>query len=484
MPSIPVRVRPPVDLADGFAAIRTELGIATTFPATAEAEAEAVGRSTPALARDLTDVDFVTIDPPGARDLDQAIAIERSGRDFVIRYAIADVAAFVNPGGAIDAEAHRRVVTIYLPDENAPLHPPTLSEGAASLLAGQARRALVWRLQINSSGALVEVDLHSAMVRSRAALDYTEVQRLADRAGDVDRLPTRLRDVGEILLGAERDRGGVSLPIPDQEVARDGDGYRLQYRAPLPAEGWNAQVSLLAGRAAAQVMIDGGSGILRTLPRPDDDAIRVLRREARALGVAWAKGTRYPDFIRSLHPAEPNHAALLVQAARLFRGAGYQALGTDDASPPVSHAAVAAPYAHVTAPLRRLVDRYGNEFVLAHLGGRAPADWALAALDALPSTMQRGRSREGSANRMALDLVEAAVLSGRVGSVVRGIVVAELESAVRVQVLEPAVVAEVPARAALGDEVTLRIDAVDVVGRKVQYTIVDAATPRAGDRNL
>ncbi|NEE23774.1 RNB domain-containing ribonuclease, partial [Streptomyces sp. SID7499] len=85
---------------------------------------------------DATDLPFLTIDPPGSTDLDQAMHLERrrDGRGYRVHYAIADVAAFLRPGGALDAEAHRRVTTLYFPDDRIPLHPPVLSEGAASLL--------------------------------------------------------------------------------------------------------------------------------------------------------------------------------------------------------------------------------------------------------------------------------------------------------------------------------------------------------------
>ncbi len=106
------------------------------FPADVLAEAEAAVREPDLPSSDLTDLPFLTIDPPGSTDLDQAMHLERRGDGFRVRYAIADVGAFVRPGGALDAEAHRRVETLYSPDTRTPLHPPVLSEGAASLLPG------------------------------------------------------------------------------------------------------------------------------------------------------------------------------------------------------------------------------------------------------------------------------------------------------------------------------------------------------------
>ena len=77
---------------------------------------------------------MATIDPAGSIDLDQAFAIDVDGSDIVLRYAIADVGWFVQPGDPLDVEAWKRGVTVYLPDRRSPLYPPALSEGAASLL--------------------------------------------------------------------------------------------------------------------------------------------------------------------------------------------------------------------------------------------------------------------------------------------------------------------------------------------------------------
>ena len=125
-------------LRAGFARIRAELELPGEFPADVVAEAEAAAAAPNLPAYDVTDLPFLTIDPPGSMDLDQAMHLERHGSGFRVRYAIADVATFVRPGGAIDAEAHRRVETLYSPDTRTPLHPPVLSEGAASLLPGAA----------------------------------------------------------------------------------------------------------------------------------------------------------------------------------------------------------------------------------------------------------------------------------------------------------------------------------------------------------
>jgi exoribonuclease R len=234
----------PSDLAAGLAAIREELDVPGEFPAEVVREAEAAARAPLPDRPDRRDLELFTIDPPGSMDLDQAMALARVDGGYRIDYAIADVAAFVTPGGALDAEAHRRVVTRYLPDGNAPLHPRVLSEGAASLLPGVDRLAVVWSFALDRSGESSLVGVERALVRSRERFAYAT-------APPTDERIRLLAEIGALLQARERARGAINLPIPEQEiVVRDG-GYALAYRGPLPIEEANAQISLLTGMAAA-----------------------------------------------------------------------------------------------------------------------------------------------------------------------------------------------------------------------------------------
>src|SRR4051812_28605887 len=127
------------ELAARLAAIPGELELVREFPPEVVAEADAVVATHPLPDADRTDLEFVTMDPAGSTDLDQAFAIEADGSGWRVFYAIADVPAFVAPGGAIDAEARRRGQTVYAADGRIPLHPTVISEGAASLLPDQVR---------------------------------------------------------------------------------------------------------------------------------------------------------------------------------------------------------------------------------------------------------------------------------------------------------------------------------------------------------
>jgi exoribonuclease R len=415
----------------------------------AEAE-EAAQRPLPDDAIELRHVEFRTIDPAGARDLDQAYAIEETNDGFVVRYAIADVAHFVDPGGAIDAEALRRGVTLYLPDGKAPLHPPVLSEGAASLLPEVDRPAVVYTMEVGG-----DARVERAIVRSRGQLAY-------ETATD-----PLLQRVGEALEREEEQRGGVALDLPSQEVEAVGARFVLRNRAVLPIEGWNEQLSLLAGRTAARLMLDGGIGILRTMPPPDDDITEQLRRLASALGVEW-HGT-YAATVRGVDRTSVRGVVFLRNAVRALRGAGYVAF-VGEIPNLTEHSAVAAAYAHVTAPLRRLADRHANEVVLALCAGQPVPDWARAALPELPEVMHAATRKASEVERAVVDEVEALLLATCIGAVLTGVVVSVEEDDAVVAIDDPVVVARCPAGAGwrAGDAVRVRVVAAEPERRRVE----------------
>lgn len=408
------------ELLQGVKAIEAELDVSEDFPADVQAAAQE-GAADPVLPDlDRTDIPLVTIDPPGSMDLDQALHLERTSAGYRVRYAIADVAAFVVPAGPIDAEAHRRGQTLYAPDHRVPLYPANLSEGAASLLPDQMRPALLWTIDLDDGGESTKVAVERARVRSRARLDYAAVQAQIDSGAAPETL-LLLRDVGRLRLDRERDRGGVNLQLPEQEVVVGPDGWSLQYRQLLPVEEWNAQISLLTGMAAAQIMLYGEVGIIRTLPPPPSYAVSRLRRTAAGLGLDWPADRSYADFVRSLDPNTPAGAAMLTACTSLLRGAGYVAF--DGGVPEhIEHAAIAAEYSHVTAPLRRLVDRYAGEIAVALCADREIPEWVRAGLRDLPKTMEESDHKAHQFERAVLDLVEAGMLRHDIGEKFEGVI--------------------------------------------------------------
>ncbi|MER7245238.1 RNB domain-containing ribonuclease [Kribbella sp. NPDC000426] len=402
--------------------IRREQEVPADFPPEVTAAAVAAAADVRLPKLDRTDIEFVTIDPPDSMDLDQALHIERN-RDsdgYTVHYAIADVAAFVQAGDPIDVEARKRGETLYAPDKRTPLHPPELSEGEASLLPDQVRPALLYTITVDARGEGTGVVCERALVKSRAKLNYAGVQKDLD-AGTASESLQLLREVGKLREERELERGGVNLPIPDQEVVTSNHGWGLEFRAPLPVEGWNAQISLLTGMAAAQLMMKGKIGILRTLPESHDDLRRKLGNTAKALGLVWPDETTYAEFIHGLDPKVPAHAAMLAACTVLFRGAGYVAFaGSLPASP--QHAAMKAEYAHVTAPLRRLVDRWTGEICVALSAGAEVPAWVRESMDEIPKMMDDADRRAHAYERSIVSMVEAGLVADRVGSEFDGVI--------------------------------------------------------------
>lgn len=462
----------------GIAQLQAEMEIEADFSAEVERAAFEAAAHPRRPQLDRTDLDFVTIDPASARDLDQALHIETSANGYRVHYAIADVGAFVSPGDPIDVEAHRRGETIYGADSKVPLHPKAISEDAGSLLPGETRPALLWTIDLDETGERLGARVERALVRSRAKLDYVGAQADIDADGSSQTLRL-LRTVGLLREQKERERGGVSLPLPDQEIVVDGDEWALAYRSLLPVEGWNAQISLLTGLSAAALMIEAKVGLLRTLPPPAEQDVARLRRTAQALGISWPAAMGYAEFVRGLDPGKAKEAAMVTSCTRLLRGSGY--VGFNGELPDnTMHSAVAAPYAHVTAPLRRLIDRYGGEICLAVTAEEPVPEWITTRLGDLPDVMRESNRRANRYERAIVDLVEAGLLQHRVGESFPAVVVSVDDRDERrgvVMIQDPAIEAAVESsrKLRLGGEVSVRLERADVTARVVHF-VIDRAT--------
>ncbi len=474
-------IRTPKEFEKHFAALREELHVPPSFPVEVLQEADAAQDRYSDDRYDATALPFIAIDPPGAIDLDQAYYASKTPQGFRLHYAIADVAAFVEPGSLLDAEARLRGVTLYSPDLRTPLHPPSISEDKASLLAGTTKPALLWTIDLDAEGLPVSSQFKRATVRVSEAISYAQAQQRIEANSENDSSLRLLKTIGELRQKQEQIRGGVSLNLPSQEVTASADGYVLRYEHSVPVENWNAQISLLTGMVAGRTMQQSGIGIVRTLPPADVRDQDELRRQARALGVDYPHDVSYPDFIRSLQPDRASHNALMHQATKIFRGAGYYAI-TPEAEPQenLEHAAIASIYGHVTAPLRRLVDRFANEILLAIHADETPPQWAVDALAELPGLMGKAKQASSALERATVDLVEALVLENRVGEVFEAHVVNKRKSRsgkergvashAVLQIKEPAVVVSVKDNDfELAQKIEAKLQSVSVKERELTF---------------
>ncbi|MFI7669080.1 RNB domain-containing ribonuclease [Nocardia sp. NPDC049526] len=555
-------VSAPVD----FGAIRSEFGLSSAYPAEATAAARDAIDAFAGTRADRTDIPFVTIDPPGAMDLDQAVHIERTSSGFTVHYAIADVGAVVDPAGPLAQEAGARGQTFYLPDGTVPLHPPILSENSASLLPGQTRPAALWTIECDENAEPQQFSVIRATVRSRARLDYASVQADAD-ANRLHPSIAALPEFGTRRIEAGLVRGAIGLRLPAQSIIRDDKAvghWRLVVEPRTAADDWNEQISLLTGMCAARIMLNGNRSdgapsvgeriaLLRTMPPPIDSAIDSMRRTAAALGVAWPAEQSVGRMLAGLDPNAPATLVLMSEATGLLRGAGYTVLdgvagagvngsgvgaqsadgaraagggaelegdsrsggyaespggagslggaGSRDGSDSVGgagapgstgagggrtgaksasvartvnnlqHSAIGAPYAHVTAPLRRLADRFATEICLARCAGTEVPQWVRDGLIPTAESMKRSDSIAGKVERACIDLTEATLLAERSGAIFEAVVVREANGTrpAEVFIADPPVVGPCIGAPPEGEQVQVRLVAADPTTRKISF---------------
>jgi len=444
--------------AEGVQRIRVELEVPGDFPDDVIAAARAVEPDLSAHVDRTADA-FVTIDPESSTDLDQAFTIDRDGDDVVLNYAIADVGAFVRPGDVIDAEAWRRGVTVYLPGERSPLYPRELANDKASLLPDVDRPAVILVVRIAPDGAVALDAAQRAVVRSRAKLAYGTVGR-----GD---LPEEFAEIASRIEAAEDRRGAGRVEFPEQEIVSTPDGFELQITPRLRSEEQNAALSLAANLAVANVMLAAGTGVFRVMDEVPERSMRRLRHTARGLGLNWPDDEPLETFERSQPSDDPRAAAFLLAVRRSAGGASYARY---ESGAPPSHSAVKATYAHATAPLRRLQDRYVLDATVALAAGAPVPPEIEAAFEALPAAMAAGQERASRAERAALDLAEAIVLDGREGELFDAVVTDIDQRGARIQLVEPAVVARVDAHhVEPGDDVRVRLVEADPAARSVRF---------------
>ena len=465
----------------GLDAIRAEYALVAEFGPEVQAAAQAAASEPlPPVGPGRVDarhLPFVTLDPASSTDLDQAFALTTEGDDIVLSYAIADVGWFVARGGPVEAEALRRGQTIYAPDGRIPQYPEVLSEQAASLLPDGDRPAVLLTVVVDPLGTCTLRAAQRALVRSRAKLAYEHVS-----ATDVSPLLSAI--AANVAAGEDR-RGAVRVDLPEQGVDTDPSapgGLRLVLRDRLASEDANSAMSLAANLAVAAAMLDAGVGLFRVMDSPDDRELASLRNSAKALGITWDRGLDLGHLQQRLDITDARHRAFLTLARRAGGGASYLAIGCEDGDPaPASrhsaqpapfHSAIAATYAHATAPLRRLADRYVLDLVVQlHAGGR-PSVAERAMLAALPVVMERSDKVASKVDAAALDLVEAVTLSGREGERFAAVVMDVDKNSARIQVSDPPVRARVHAEGVQpGSEISVRLDSADAATRTVKFSL-------------
>ncbi|MCU1360414.1 MAG: ribonuclease, partial [Ilumatobacteraceae bacterium] len=235
----------------------------------------------------------------------------------------------------------------------------------------------------------------------------------------------------------------------------------------LESEDMNAALSLATNLAVADQLHQAGTGLFRVMDEPDDRAVRRLRHEARGLGVTWPDTMSLADFTRTLTSTVPAQAAVMIAIRRAGGAARYEPF-----QPGVVpwHSAMAATYAHATAPLRRLADRYVVLASLAIANSQPVPDFVSAAFQTLPDVMQRADAVGNQIDRAVIDLVEAVVMSGQEGHTFSAVVTDTDERGARIQLRDIAVIARVPSHnVEPGDELRVKLVQADPATRQVKF---------------
>ncbi|MGE4326051.1 MAG: ribonuclease R [Pseudodonghicola sp.] len=379
---------------------------------------------------DLRDLPLITIDPSDARDHDDACFAQadddpKNPGGHVIWVAIADVAAYVRPGSALDREAWKRGNSSYFPDRVVPMLPDRLSGDLCSLHEGVPRACLAVRMQIDAKGHKIGHRFVRGLMRSVASLNYAEVQEAVDGSPN-DRTEPLLDDVLKPLFAAynalkqARDiRQPLDLDLPERRIILGDDGkvQSVAFRDRLDAHRLIEEFMILANVAAAETLTEKRSPLLfRVHEEPDPKKLEALRETAQSAGFNLAKG----QVLQTRHLNALLNQAAGTDEAELINISTLRSMTQAYYSPEnFGHFGLAlAKYAHFTSPIRRYADLIVHRALIAahHWGDDGLTADEIERLEKTAEHISETERRSMMAERDTTDRYLAAYLSERVGT--------------------------------------------------------------------
>lgn len=383
---------------------------------------------------DWRDLPLVTIDPPDAKDHDDAVhAAPDTDPDnvggFVVTVAIADVAAYVRPGSELDREALKRGNSVYFPDRVIPMLPEKISNDLCSLKEGQDRPALAVRMVFDAEGHKRSHLFHRIMMRSAAKLAYEEAQAAIDgRPNDrtspiLDGVLKPLWAVYAILARARDERGPLDLDLPERKVLLKPDGTvdRIVTPERLDAHRLIEEFMIQANVAAAETLEKKRTPfVYRVHDQPSLAKLESLREFLASLDMKLAKqGVIEPElFNRILARVEETPQAYLVNEVVLRSQAQAEYSPTN-----IGHFGLnLRKYAHFTSPIRRYADLIVHRALITALGfGRdGLPDGIENELEGIATSISAAERRAMTAERETIDRLIAEWLSDRIGATFNG----------------------------------------------------------------
>lgn len=377
--------------ASGITAVEVEKlkirdGIVEPFPAEVVEEAEQVPTKISSAERkgrtDFRDLPLLTIDPPDARDHDDAILVEKKKGGYRVIVAIADVSHYVRASTAIDEEAEQRAFTAYLPDRAIPMLPHEISSGMASLVPKKDRLCMAVDLRLNASGEVKKAQFVEGIMRSRARLTYQGVAKelgfseKPEAQKEASKYRTELEAIAELSAKLRRRRtrrGSLNFELDEPRVELDANNvepvnvYRAKEDPGIKrAYSMVEEMMLLANEAVAKYMHDKNlPAIYRVHGKPDQEKLALFVKMARSLGHTIdeeeaADPKKLSKFLAKIEK-EPESNALNYLLLRAMQQAIYSVHS-------IGHFALAAPhYLHFTSPIRRYPDLIVHRMLRAHL---------------------------------------------------------------------------------------------------------------------
>ncbi|HWE79980.1 MAG TPA: ribonuclease R, partial [Pseudolabrys sp.] len=436
-------------------------GIPHVFRRETMAEAEAAKPASMAHREDWRDVPFVTIDPPDAKDHDDAVHAEAHDGGFIVNVAIADVAHYVRPGSALDHEALVRGNSVYFPDRVVPMLPERISNDLCSLKPQVERPALAVRMMIGSDGRKRSHTFHRIMMRSAAKLSYEQAQLAISGRGDEESEPLvepilkPLYAAYVALVKARSERAPLDLDLPERKILLKGDGTVDRVIVPerLEAHRLIEEFMILANVAAAETLEKARVPLIyRVHDEPSLEKVSALREFLQTLDISFAKAVAVrPDaFNRVLRQVKGRDAETLVnevvlrsQSQAEYAAENYGHFGLN-----------LRRYAHFTSPIRRYADLVVHRGLIRALklgpdGLGENADPAvLAEIAAAISATER---RAMLAERETNDRLIAHFLADRIGATFDGRISGVTRAGLFVKLHATGADGFVPART-IGDE--------------------------------
>lgn len=427
--------------------VMKKYGLDAVFPAEVEEEAARLAvspREEDFRGRtDFRGRNTITIDPATARDFDDAVDAEAlPDGGFRVGVHIADVAHFVERGGAADVEARRRGCSVYFPDRVVPMLPEKLSNEVCSLNASTDRFAMSVVLEIDPTGRVRESTLHQSVIRSRERMSYEDVQRILDGDG-----PTRKRHhrvVGEVellarvagrLLARRIERGTIDFDLPEPELTYDEQGVFVGVaKAPKYFSHRLIESFMIAANEAVARLLDARlrASIYRVHEPPDPERVGELSETLAGQGLRFRPretGPReFQEFLTSIED-RPDARMISFLVLRSFRQAVYSTRNR-------GHFGLASTvYTHFTSPIRRYPDLVVHRLLKAWMESR-PAGYTAGDLE---SIAVESSHRERIADQAERDLFEwkrMILLEDRLGETLDAVVIHIFPKGMRVELVD------------------------------------------------